>query len=388
MNKTIIHFGTDEKYMNNIIWMFEKINPKNNTYIILVPSPAYKLKYLKTCTEIELYCANPKSDKRIISDLIHYDLSILHGLNFFNSKIVLKAPSKTKFLWLLLGAEIYNNPYLHQKHVFGAKTHEVFQTKNSFKNSMKNYIYDFIYFLRHGTLNPQKSIAQAAKKVEYLGATLEEDFQLFRQKNYISKFAKYIYFAHYPAELLFKDIHTRVISGNQILLGNSASKSNNHLELFEILEKKDIGDKKVLTPLSYGDSKYADKIIEVGYSKFSYNFTPITKFMDAKNYYKLLCKCNVTIMNHYRQEAFGLILAMLWMGSKVFLHPKNTIYPFLKRIGIQVFCIVNDLENNDSSFLEPLTETQITENREILLKNFGSDRITKSLTEGINKILI
>ena len=93
-------------------------------------------------------------------------------------------------------------------------------------------------------------------------------------------------------------------------------------------------------------------------------------------------------MNSNRQQAFGNILASIWFGAKVYLNESNTIYLYLKRIGIQVFSINTDLVPSNKFVLEKLNTNQQIQNREILKKEFGHEKVlikTMDLIKFINQ---
>jgi hypothetical protein len=108
--------------------------------------------------------------------------------------------------------------------------------------------------------------------------------------------------------------------------------------------------------------------------------------MSLKKYNKTISQCSIVIMNHYRQQSVGNIVAMLWIGSKVYLDEKNTFYHYLKRIGIVVYSINKDLSNRNKNVFVGLNQTEINLNRELLRLNFGFDVIKKKLHKNITKI--
>ena len=55
------------------------------------------------------------------------------------------------------------------------------------------------------------------------------------------------------------------LKGRNILLGNSASDTNNHLDAFEALRKLDLDGRKIITPLSYGNANYRNVSTETRY---------------------------------------------------------------------------------------------------------------------------
>ena len=92
-------------------------------------------------------------------------------------------------------------------------------------------------------------------------------------------------------------------------------------------------------------------------------------------------------MNHYRQQAVGNILAMLWMGAKVFLDERNSFYHYLKRIEIHVFSISEDLVPENKTVFHKLTPDQVSTNRMILQNEIGIETLQRELKEQINTIL-
>ena len=53
------------------------------------------------------------------------------------------------------------------------------------------------------------------------------------------------------------------VCGNSIMIGNSASGTNNHEYVMRILSKLDIGSRRVIVPLSYSGKKgYVDHVLQ------------------------------------------------------------------------------------------------------------------------------
>src|SRR5690606_8564482 len=127
----------------------------------------------------------------------------------------------------------------------------------------------------------------------------------------------------------------------------SAFYTNNHLEAFELLKNIDLGKKKIICPLSYGNRNYAKKIADKGKKRWKDNFVPLFKLMPLHEYNEYLRLCGIVIMNNYRQQAVGNILTMIWMGAKVFLNEETSLYKYLKRIGVFVFSISTDLDRDN-----------------------------------------
>lgn len=125
---------------------------------------------------------------------------------------------------------------------------------------------------------------------------------------------------------LFKeyDVPKKQHSGFNILVGNSADPSNNHLEVFDKLEAFKNQDIKVYTPLSYGNQDYAQTIIEQGQQHFDDKFEALTEHMPFNQYLEFLGKIDIAIFNHKRQQAMGNTITLLGLGKKVFMRSDVT----------------------------------------------------------------
>lgn len=112
----------------------------------------------------------------------------------------------------------------------------------------------------------------------------------------------------------------------KICLGNSATKTNEHMEVLDLLEKFKNEDIQIICPLSYGDKEYAGKVIERGKSIFKDKFCPLTDYMSKDDYFKLLSDCRIGIFNNNRQQGMGNIVALLSMGSKIYIKSSTSMW--------------------------------------------------------------
>ena len=182
--------------------------------------------------------------------------------------------------------------------------------------------------------------------------------------------------------LIPSDQMDKTINGNNILLGNSATASNNHLELFDVIKKIDCGDRDIIVPLSYGEARYREKII----SHLENGMTPITDFIKRSDYMAMLQACSIVLMNHRRQQAFGTIVIMLHMGAKLYLRSKNPLYHRLKEWGVTVFAI-EDLEQDQSNFLKPITQEQADKNREVVADYYSLEHYCERTEKLIQEVI-
>lgn len=142
----------------------------------------------------------------------------------------------------------------------------------------------------------------------------------------------------YPSNLYHElPVQATHHEGINILLGNSADPSNNHIEVLDKLRRYAKGGVRVYCPLSYGDQEYADKVSACGTENLGEKFVPLREFMSLEKYRDLLGKIDIAIFNHNRQQGMGNITTLLGMGKKVYLRKEITTWNFLQSLGITVF---------------------------------------------------
>lgn len=159
--------------------------------------------------------------------------------------------------------------------------------------------------------------------------------------------------------------------GCNILLGNSATPENNHLEILSKLNDLNCNNVKIYCPLSYGNMNYAQSVKNMGKAYFGDNFISLDSFMSKSDYEKILFNIDVAIFNHERQQAVSNIITLLGLGKKVFLRSTVTTYEYFIKQGIKVFD-VNSLEL-DVTFPERIN------NLNKIKKNYSEQKLIQDL---------
>lgn len=160
-----------------------------------------------------------------------------------------------------------------------------------------------------------------------------------------------------------------------IQVGNSASSSNNHLEVLKkLLPYK---DKKICIylPLSYGSQEYAQQVIEQGREWFGEKLKPLTELMPFNEYLAFLGTIDIAIFNHHRQQAMGNTITLLGLGKTVYIRSDTTQWQFFKSKGI----IIRDVEQ-----LNTLESQNVNENITMIKTYFSQDNYSKQLENLFN----
>lgn len=165
-------------------------------------------------------------------------------------------------------------------------------------------------------------------------------------------------------------------SDNQILIGNSATYTNNHLEIFnKLLFYPPPSNFKLITPLSYGDKNYAQTIQSIGTFLFQNRFAPLTEFMTPRKYQELLYSISTAVMAHDRQQAFGNIINLLGSGARVYLKKSNPLWLDLTDDGFEL----HDLDSFDKSAY--LSHQRNQHNIDIAQHIYSETHLVNSLRE-------
>ncbi len=120
----------------------------------------------------------------------------------------------------------------------------------------------------------------------------------------------------------------------RIIVGNSATESNQHREIFDMLADFDSENFTVVVPLSYGNDEYKKQIIDYGYLKLKDKFVPLTEYMEKNEYLNLLSSCNIGVFNNNRQQGMGNISSLLQFGKKVFVREGTAMWSHYETMGV------------------------------------------------------
>lgn len=122
-----------------------------------------------------------------------------------------------------------------------------------------------------------------------------------------------------------------------ILVGNSATMTNRHEEVFRWLAAYKEKNINVHVPLSYGNEKYRNDVIERGKKILGKCFIPILDYMDGKKYTDFLAGIDIGIFNNNRQQAMGNIITLLGLGKKLYLRTDTSMWKQYMDKGYIIF---------------------------------------------------
>lgn len=140
---------------------------------------------------------------------------------------------------------------------------------------------------------------------------------------------------------IFKEIVIPPKRGSviNILVGNSADPTNNHLEVFEKLAAYKNENMMIYCPLSYGggDGGYAKHISEKGRALFGDRFVALVDFMPFTKYLELLGQIDIAVFAHNRQQGMGNVITLLGLGKKIYMRSDITPWVMFDGLHVKVF---------------------------------------------------
>lgn len=376
LNNKIIHICDDEKFINNANYLFEKAFPKRNLFIVF-GSFETKLIHVSKDKNVVILSKNEIIKKLesfkgflIFHSLQTKYLGILNRINHVDVSTI----------WLAFGFETYSDPNLYSnKKLYDKITYLKYGKKTSIKDNM---FYRNLYRkIKKGlVISKTEERVHLTQKIDYLGASFVQEYKLL-SRIYDRKF-KFFEFWYYPLEKIVDINHCALPLNNTILLGNSASITNNHLDVLDKLTKNKI-NKNLVLPLSYGEVDYRNDVINE-FKVYEKDVFILKYFMSIKEYNKIISSCKFAIFNTRRQQAVGNIIALLWYGAKIFISEKNTFYGYLKSLRIIVFSYEKDLKIK--KLRQGLSETEILNNRKILMNFLSEDNIVKQMKKSLKDV--
>jgi len=344
MSIRVLHLSCDDKFTDIALRGFEKVLPNSNSLLV------YSKRDL---TFIKSQCEHIKNEDLILKNVLMYtfDLIVIHCLNECWVNLILQLPKDIKIIWLGWGYDYYD---LIDIDLYLPLTKNIVN-KKSFLNLIKSK------FKKNKKIERKK---KAVGRINYFSPVLELEYYQVKKKFSGMEFPEYIDFNYGSLDVDFiKGFEGRRVNGHGILIGNSATYENNHLDIFDLLNRVCVKKYKFIVPLSYGVDKYGEILKNRVTDKENVIF--LDNYMPLDDYINVIIECDNVIMGHIRQQALGNILSMLYLGAKVFLLERNPIYTYLKENGLYVYSIEELLE--DPTLIDiKIDITHIIENRKIL----------------------
>lgn len=355
----IVHLARDEKFIPLLRELFDAALPGANRWLIARRSRA-RLKFVQPGPDVvdraEWWFRTPL----VARDVADADVLVAHSMTTIFAHAIRRAPTAARAVWIGWG-------------------------------------YDY-YPLLEAELGP--SVLPATRALRPSAAD-EEDAAMPSRTTALSRIAHRLHtFCVLPPEVpllrralpslqaqhhalpLFtaEDVFARgalSMDGADLLLGNSATASNNHAEAIELLHECGFGG-RIVTPLSYGDAAYGSAVAALGAARFGARFDALRQWMSLDDYNRRIGSCGFVLMNHRRQQAVGNIGAALYKGATVYMRPENPLLAFYRELGLHVRSTGQLAEERR---LVAITPDERRDNRERIGAYYARERVLQAMRE-------
>lgn len=227
-----------------------------------------------------------------------YDTVIFNGLFYDNKSLILFAIASIgkRTGWIIWGGDLYRN------HGF-----------------LRRLILKFL-------------------RLSYLAVSIPKDLKKFNEVfgHFSGKVIKFWFpysINNLPSNKLFcsdkKDF--------RIMIGNSASSNNRHMDAFDKLKKHKNQNFSIILPLSYGDKIYKKDVIDKAVQLFGNDRIEILDtFLKPELYAEVIKSVDLVFFNHNRQQGGQNLLLAAALSVPIVLSKENAMYDFLVTEGIDV----------------------------------------------------
>lgn len=371
----IVHIINDEKFIDTAISIFDSLGESIRSYYFCYTNS--ELKYIRKKDRVITF-----NDEASIINLINqnnYDIVFLHSqilsftsLSRINKNIIL--------IWISWGYDLYNQaPYILPKiapiniNVYKPLTRHYLRKHFSYRGLIR-YIVKLNYFKDLSKKN------RFYNRVDYLSTILPIEFDYitrFCKKHLIKQF-HFAYMRNIPYE---KIVNIDYSNGKNILLGNSGAETNNHIDVLKEISLLNIGNRKIIIPISYCGSVDYIKYLKIKVNEFNLenNVVFLENFLAFEDYEKLISSCGYAIFGHVRQQALGNINIMIRNGCKVFFYKDSFAYKQLIKDGLIVYTI----ESLNSESFVSLSKTEIKHNQLSYINKYNYNEYIQSLKKDI-----
>jgi hypothetical protein len=384
----IVHLTRDEKFLPLARSLFEEAFPGQNRYLVVKPRRGAR-RYLKAASDIVERSSLRFRTRWIAGDVAGADCVVVHGMSTMFAQTLRHVRRDCQVVWIGWGFDYMRllsqrlGPLLlpgTARLVQGAGAAGGGRGKNPVVARLRAWWRPI-----EAALTPPKppALVSAAPRIDVFSANPADAGPL--REALPSMRAVFHPIASFTVEDVFA-AGPSAMAGPDLLLGNSATPANNHVEAIELLRTRLPEGGRLLVPLSYGRASYAQSVIGVGRAALAERFDPLTDWMPIADYNIRIGSCGFVFMNHRRQQALGNICAALYKGASVYLRRENPLFGFLTGLGITLRAI-ETLEADPVATLQSLDGEQRMRNRAAIEARYSRANVVAAIRalEGIRR---
>ncbi|MBN9192830.1 TDP-N-acetylfucosamine:lipid II N-acetylfucosaminyltransferase [Microbacterium sp.] len=372
MSLRIAHLFPDSPFLRFTADMFESAAPGANTFLVYAATADVSRHGLPPTATVETIVADDAGLARATAATADADIAIYHSVGSFAARALIAAPRSTLKVWSGWGGDYYGSDWSGMSGLLEPLSARYERNRLTLPGKVQE-----TYRRRHFRV-----VHRAARAADVFSAPVPQDFPVFTRR-FAEFHGRYAQLNYASVEDTYA-LGAEAAEGDDILLGNSATVPNNHLDVLEILARGDVAGRRIIAPLSYGDPRYADAVAARGRELFGDSFVAVRDFMPLAEYQALIAGCSTIVMGHRRQQALGNVASALWTGARVVLHDRSPLFSFFRGSGAHVIPL--SAVTGDGLPRDRATPSELADNRRVLSAFWGRERVLENIRDLIASV--
>lgn len=369
---SIVHVVKDDKFFSRSAF-YDQLKNVENSYFLYSRRCPYCFKHIKKTEKVTLFYNYIKYIKAIRKA----DIVFFNGLLTLDYITLCFTTSKQKVIWWSWGFDLYNKlkglPPLINLELYKPLTKAYLDRHQSagLLAKLKNKVTGSVLQIMR---------RRGLSKVDYMIPSMPLDYEMIK--------SNCSYFRAQPFPLGTNKRNIEFVFKQQcgnVLIGNSLTYSNNHLDVFDKLKDIILPDgNKYIIPISYGTAYKGGADLKQMTAFMGEQAIWLESFMERMEYFKLLESVSHAIFGVIRQQALSNINYCLQKGVKVFLYNDSLVAQQLRRDGYIIYSIEEDLTSDSLSI--PLSKEQAYHNYSIFINRYTGrtiDDVQKAIESAV-----
>jgi dTDP-N-acetylfucosamine:lipid II N-acetylfucosaminyltransferase len=380
----IVHLSNDEKFLPLARSLFEEAFPGQNRYLIARPRRG-DIRHIVQAPDVCYHRSLRFRTRWIARDLAAADCVVVHLMSSRFAPALRYVRSDCLVVWIAGGGDYMQLLEARLGSLLLPRTAELLSTlQPTVRRGRLRLTWDGLWSSLRSRFGADTAVADKAPAVVSVAQRIDVFSANPADARLLRNALPSLRAVHHPIpSFTVEDIFavgTEAMAGPDVLLGNSASPTNNHLEALSLLRERLPPGGRLIAPLSYGKASrgYAQAVIEAGRAALGARFEPITGWLPIEAYNVRIARCGVVFMNHRRQQAVGNICAALYRGATVYMRRDNPLYGFFTDLGVALLAI-EVLEADPAAPLSSLTAAQQQRNREAIEARYGRAKVVAAI---------
>ncbi|MFL0411280.1 TDP-N-acetylfucosamine:lipid II N-acetylfucosaminyltransferase [Microbacterium paludicola] len=316
----ILQIARDSQFSARFSSWFEEIAPGASEYLVSANTPDKELRYPIASDRVTVLGPGI----RRLGGLRHirsYDALVVHNMDNFAALLTTVSRRRATHVWSGYGWDYYGDGRSAYSGQLDPLTANLLAVGGGSRSLLRGAATAAKTALRNA----------AANRTDLFSAPIATDYEVFKQRFPRSR-AEYIQLNYAVTTDLAGPGGS--VSGEDVLVGNSADPTNNHLDLIELLTSVPLDGRRIIMPLSYGgDKAYIEAVMKAGKAAFGGAFEPLLERVPFEEYVQLMARCGHVVMGQRRQKALGNIIIALHGGADVILHDSSPVHAALAQEG-------------------------------------------------------